>query len=218
MSSLTPSRRTVLRTAAWSVPAVTVATAAPAFASSPNPNDPPTYQTVTQAFTYEARLGGPTGTPLGDIGVEVTAIVPLTAPRGSELNPTETTSTVTIPGNLANLLKQVYLPGATEIDGTSVSTSILTGALSDTTVANLTIPRTPLPGQDQPMITTATGASESGLLVPADATPGLVTITMGEPNSKLTGYNADGPTGGVYDSVLYKKDGVDYTLATFNVV
>lgn len=35
MTELHPTRRTIVRTAAWSVPAVTIATAAPAFAASP---------------------------------------------------------------------------------------------------------------------------------------------------------------------------------------
>lgn len=38
MTHVTPSRRAVIRTAAWTVPAVTVATAAPAFAASGAPN------------------------------------------------------------------------------------------------------------------------------------------------------------------------------------
>lgn len=213
MPEVTPTRRTVIRTAAWSVPAVTVAAAAPAYAVS---LAAPTYQTVTQTFTYEARLGGPTGQALGDISVEVTATVPATAPRGTVLNPTTTSSTVTIPAQLADLLKMVYLSGATSLSGTSVSTSILSGTLPGTTVSNLTIASTPMPPNGQDMVTVATGSSDGGLSVPTTAPPGTTFITMGEPSSRLVGNNDK-----VYESVLYKKPGstdADYRLATFEVV
>lgn len=221
MSSLTPSRRTVLRTAAWSVPAVTVATAAPAFAASSPPGEP-TYQDVTRDFVYDARLGGAAGPVIGQIEVSVTATVPLVAPVGSTLAPTQTTSTVTIPASLADLLKTVYLPGATQIEGTSVSTSALSGAINGATVANLTIPMTQLPPNGQPLVTVASGQSEAPMEVPAGNPTGTVVITMGEPQSQLVGFNADGTaTGGVYDSVLFKREGstdADYQLATFEVV
>lgn len=224
MSSNTPSRRTIVRTAAWSVPAVTLATAAPAFATSPIPGDPtaPEYQTLTKVFSYDARLGGPTGGVLGQIAVEVTATVPLIAPQGATLNPTQTVSKVTIPANLADLLKSLYLPGATQVDGTSVSASELTGVVNTTVTSNLTIPMTPLPAAGQPMVTTASGQSAGGLVIPGNNPTGLVTITMGEPASVLVGYRADGtPTGGEYVSNLYKRVGTtdaDYLLANFNVV
>lgn len=213
MPEITPTRRSIIRTAAWSVPAITVASAAPAFASS---GADPTYQSVTETFTYEARLGGESGPAIGDITVEVTATVPATAPRGATLNPTTTQSTVTIPASLADLLKSVYLPGATSVTGTSVSTSVLSGTLPGTTVANLTIPSTPLPPDGQPLVTVASGSSAAGLPVPVDTPLGTTFITMGQPNSVLTGDN-----GTVYESVLFKKPGTtdaDYQLATFEVI
>ena len=204
MSSVMPSRRTVVRTTAWSVPAITIATAAPAFAAS----EQPTYQTVTKEFTYAATIG--------QVKVVVEARVPLVAPRGTDLDPTTTTSTVTIPDQTRQLL-QLLLGGPAQVGGTSLSTSTLSGALAGTTTANLAIARVPFPSSGN-LVTVATGASASGLTVPTNATPGTVVITMGEPQSTLVGYNASGGQTGTYPSNLTKIAGNDYTLATFQVV
>ncbi|QCX26403.1 hypothetical protein [Nocardioides jishulii] len=51
MTHVTPSRRAVIRTAAWSVPAVTVAAAAPAFAASPPVAAPDMSTTVASTPT-----------------------------------------------------------------------------------------------------------------------------------------------------------------------
>lgn len=207
MSRITPTRRTVVRTAAWSLPAVTVAAAAPAYAASREA----TYQTVTKTFVYSA-LG------IADITVEVTAVdVPLTAPAGETLRQIQTSSTVTIPANLAGILRTSFLGGADQVSGTSASTSQLTGALTLPSTTNLTIPLTPFP-TNAPLVTVASGAG-GALTVPAGTAPGVVTITMGEPTSQLVGHNADGsPNGSVYDSTLAKKTGNDYVLATFEIV
>lgn len=204
MSSVMPSRRTVVRTTAWSVPAITVATAAPAFAAS----EQPSYQTVTKEFIYAATIG--------QVKVVVEARVPLVAPRGSNLDPTTTKSTVTIPNQTRQLLA-LLLSNPVSVDGTSLSTSVLSGSLAGTTTANLVIARAPFPSSGD-LVTVATGASASGLPVPANASPGTVVITMGEPKSTLIGYNASGGRTGTYDSNLTKISGNDYTLATFQVV
>src|SRR5690606_7900009 len=52
MPEIVPTRRTVIRTAAWAVPAVSVAAAAPAFATSPGGEPGATYTTVTRNFTF----------------------------------------------------------------------------------------------------------------------------------------------------------------------
>lgn len=213
MPEIKPTRRAVIRTAAWSVPAVTVAAAAPAFAGS-GPGATPTYQDVTKTFIYTA-LGGAV-----DISVAVTARnVPLTAPVGATLLPIETTSVVTIPATLAPTLRSLFLGNAAKVGGTSVSVSELTGALTLNSTTNLTIPIEPFPAAADPLITTASGTGNP-LTVPGGAIPGLVTITMGQPNSTLVGYNNDDtPNGSTYNSVLaYKTAKTDYVLATFNVV
>ncbi|QIK74558.1 DUF6801 domain-containing protein [Nocardioides piscis] len=133
-----PTRRTVVRTAAWSVPAISVISAAPAFASSPGGSQP-TYQDITKSFIYTAL-----GTI--DILVEVTAIdVPLTAPVGATLKPIQTNSKVTIPANLAPTLRSLFLGNADQVSGTSTSVSELTGAITISSPSNLTIPLTPFP-------------------------------------------------------------------------
>lgn len=208
MSQFTTDRRTIVKGAAWTIPAVSVAAAAPSLAASPTCE--PTYQDITKTFVYSA-LG------IADITVEVTAKnVPLTAPAGASLQPIETSSKVTIPANIAGLLRQLYLPGAVEVDGTSVSVSTLSGAYPGEATTNLTIDRTPFPASGD-LVTVATGTGEQSS-VPDDASTGLVTITMGEPNSTLNGYTEDGSAVGPYESNLAKKDGNDYVLATFNVV
>lgn len=206
-----PTRRTVVRTAAWSVPAISVISAAPAFASSPGGSQP-TYQDITKSFIYTAL-----GTI--DILVEVTAIdVPLTAPVGATLKPIQTNSKVTIPANLAPTLRSLFLGNADQVSGTSTSVSELTGAITISSPSNLTIPLTPFPAAGLPLVTSASGAG-GALSVPANNALGPVVITMGAPSSTLLGHNADGsPNGSTYTSTLAKKAGVDYTLANFNVV
>ena len=59
MPHVTPSRRTVLRTTAWSVPVVALATAAPAFAVSPPPVAQPNLSLSNrQAGTVSRRTSG----------------------------------------------------------------------------------------------------------------------------------------------------------------
>lgn len=59
MTELHPTRRTVVRTAAWTVPAVTIATAAPAFAASPpsclTAAEPVIWQTITVTVYTRTR-------------------------------------------------------------------------------------------------------------------------------------------------------------------
>lgn len=208
MSSVMPSRRTVVRTTAWSVPAITIATAAPAFATSHDVE--PTYQTVEKTFVYEATIG--------QVTVKVNAVVPLTAPVGSILNPTQTTSTVTIPDSTRSILGPFILGNPAFVDGTSKSVSDLEGVLATTTTSNLTIPRTPFPTSGD-LVTVASGVSDSPMQVPAGTSLGTVVIKMGRPESILYGYNANGtPNGKEFKSTLNKITSQDYTLATFQVV
>lgn len=215
MSSLTPSRRTVLRTAAWSVPAVTVATAAPAFATSPPAGGEPTYQNVTGTFLFHPTFLGAPLTNI-DIQVDVEARIPATAPADSVLDPAQTVSTVTIPGDLLPIIRGP-LGTPAEIGGTSLSTSTFSGVLDGESITNLTIDRAPFP-ESGAIVTVARGAGEQPLVVPAGTPNGLVTITLEPPNSTLLGYNAAGDQVGEYASVLAPKDGQDYTLGTFQIV
>lgn len=213
MSSLTPSRRTVLRTAAWSVPVVSVATAAPAFAVS-EPSEP-TYQTVSRTFLFHPSLGGSPLTAF-DIKVDVEARVPLSVPAGSSADPAQTVSRVTIPAALLPIIGSP-LGNPAEVGGTSISTSNLTGAITATSITNLTIDRAPWPTSGD-LLTVARGAGQEPLDVPAGTAPGAVIITLAPPNSTLVGYNAAGAQVGTYQSQLAPKAGQDYTLATFQIV
>lgn len=213
MSQLTPSRRSVVRTAAWAVPAVTLVTAAPAFAAS---GGEVTYQTVTRDFVFHPTvLGQVSKDPNHEVRVQVEATIPLVIPAGMTANPTTTTSTVTIPQSLASLLGPFYLGNPAEIGGTSQSTSRLTGALTGDSVTELTIARTPY-SSSQALVTTASGAGTVGVSAPAGAS-GAVTITLLPPVSTLVGYNASGGQTGTYASTLSAKDGQDYTLGAFTV-
>lgn len=202
------SRRTVAKGAAWTIPAVAVAGAAPALAASPACEA--TYTSITKTFVYSA-LG------LFDITVVVTANnVPVNVPAGVELLPISTTSEVTIPENVVGAMKSLYLGAdATQIDGTSISVSELTGVVTTTATTHLTIPLTPIPANG-PLVTVASG-SGMPLTVPAGTAAGAVTITMGEPVSPLTGYDDAGNVTGTYKSELKKKDGNAYVLATFDI-
>lgn len=220
MPEITPTRRTVLRTAAWSVPAVTVATAAPAFAAS-SPEDPEVqYQEVNETFIFNPVVLGTVNTdPANEVVVNVVATVPLQIPRGMTAAPVQTQSTVTIPASLAGLLGGLILGNPAEFDGTSVSTTALTGAITAESITNLTIARTPWPASGNPLNVVASGSGAEGLFVPAGAPTGPVTMTLQPPASTLQGYTAAGdPSAGAYQSQLSPRPGDDYTLGIFNIV
>ncbi|NYF98442.1 DUF6801 domain-containing protein [Janibacter cremeus] len=211
------SRRAITKGAAWSVPAVAVAAAAPSLAASTNCET--TYQTITKEFIYQTDvpfLG------LRDITVEVTANnVPLVTHPGATLLPIETSSTVTIPEDLAGLLGSVMLGNAAKVSGTSSSESTLSGVIDTVTSTPLTIPLTDFPADGEDLVTVASGAGDP-LDVDSATSPGLVVITMGEPSSTLVGYDESGdPNGKTYDSNLQKDPARDeggyYDLATFTV-
>lgn len=213
MSEIKPTRRTVIRTAAWTVPAVSLAAAAPAFAASPG--DPVVeYQTVNASFAFHPTFLGAPLTNI-DILVDVEARLPLVVPAGLTADPATTVSTVTIPNSLLGIIGP-NLGNPAEIGGTSVSTSRLSAPLSVDSVTNLTIDRAPFPDSGD-IVTVARGVGESSLPVPAGLS-GAVTIELLPPNSTLVGYDAAGVESGTYASALAPKAGVDYTLATFQIV
>lgn len=205
MTNFTTDRRSIVKGAAWAVPAISVAAAAPSLAASSLE-----YTTITKSFVYSVL-------DLFDIGVEVTASqVPVDVHPGVPLDPISVTSTVTIPANLVPIIKGSFLGGATHVSGTSVSVSTLSGAYDATTSTDLTIPLTLIPDSG-PLQLVASGTGVPTVIA-AGTAPGTVTITMGDPASVLTGRNADGSeNGSTYNSNLDKKTGNDYTLATFTI-
>ena len=219
MPEFTPSRRSVVRTAAWSLPVVTIAGAAPAFAASPI-IEGLTYQTVTKTFEFNPVVLGNVNTdPANIVVVNVTATVPLTIPLGATAAPVQTESTVTIPAGLAGILGGLILSNPATVEGTSVSTTTLTGAYSGQSVTNLTIPPTPFTSGSA-LSLTATGSGAEGLTIPGTNPTGPVTLTLEPPRSLLQGRNAAGaPTNATpYASELRAISGNDYTLGTFRVV
>lgn len=219
MPEITPTRRTVIRTAAWSVPAVTVAAAAPAFATSP-PGGEVTYQTVTKTFRFNPVILGNVNTdPANIVVVNVTATVPLEVPRGATAAPVQTESTVTIPAGLAGILGGLILGNPATVEGTSVSTTTLSGAYSGESITNLTIPRTPFTNGSA-LSLTASGSGAEGLTIPAGNPTGAVLLTLEPPQSQLQGRNAAGnPTNATpYASQLSPIATEDYTLGTFTIV
>ena len=218
MSDFTPSRRAVVRTAAWSVPAVSLAAAAPSFAVSPPATPEVTYQNLETTVVFNpVVLGNVSTDPNNEVSVTVRARVPLNIPRGQTADPVETESTVTIPAGLAGLLGSLILQNPTEFDGTSVSTTELTGAFAGESVTNLTIPRTPFPASGNDLVVNATGTGVDGLDIAVDADTGTVTMTLLPPESTLVGYNAAGNETATYTSELSPKAGEDYTLGTFTI-
>lgn len=218
MSEFTPNRRTVIRTAAWSAPVVAVAAASPAFATTP-PTETPTlrYQTVTETFEFRPVIFGTVNEdPANIVVVNVTATIPLEIPRGETSAPVQTSSTVTIPAGLAGILGSLILSNPATVEGTSVSTTALSGAFTGESVTNLTIPATPFAA---PLSLTATGSGAEGLTIPAGNPTGPVTLTLAPPQSQLQGRNAAGaPTNAApYASQLSPIPGNDYTLGIFTI-
>lgn len=206
MTPQTPSRRTIVKGAAWSAPVVTIAAAAPSLAASPCDT---TYTTVTKSFTYRDALGN-------DVIVTVTATnVPATVNPGDTLLPVATSSQVQISAASLGLLKSV-LGNPAQIGGTSNSTSTITYTGGETTSTTpLTIARTDVPASGG-ITLPASGTGEAGT-VPAGAAAGTATIKMGDPTSTLVGYDDAGGQSGTFPSNLTKIDGNDYVLHTFTV-
>lgn len=207
MTHFTTDRRTLVKGAAWAVPALSVAAAAPALAASPCTT---TYTSVTKTFTYTDALSN-------EVIVTVTASnVPDTVNAGDTLLPVSTSSSVQISEASLGLLKLV-LGNPAQMGGTSNSTSTIAyaGGATTSSTTPLVITRTAVPSSGG-ITLPATGTGEAGA-VPAEAAPGTATITMGNPASTLVGYSASGSENGTFPSNLAKIDGNDYVLHTFTV-
>lgn len=199
------SRRTLAKGAAWSVPVIATAAAAPAASASTACEV--TYQTVTKTFTFNDVISQPAT-------VAVTATnVPLVVPNGSSVAAIAISATTTLGATSSSVLPTL-LGNATQIAGTVVSASELSGVATETVTANLTIPMTKLAN---PAVIPADGASPAMTLTATGN--GSVVITMGAPIPTLTGYDDTGATTSDPQALpLTKIDGNDYTLATFTVV
>lgn len=213
MSSRMPTRRTVVRTAAWSVPAVSLATAAPAFATSGQPAAD--YEVVATSFPYNVTASNAT---LGiNIAMGVNTLhMTLRVPRSPF--PTATALVPTVVGSASIELNQsateslrsrsvawlaenpADLPEIPLQFGTSAETLAMR-------VARYTVPATGL------IIVPITGGGTGG--VTTTGTPGTTTVTMGVPRVALKA-QIFGITGDV-NLVFSKVAGQDYTVHTFDV-
>lgn len=216
MSSVMPSRRTVVRTTAWSVPAITIATAAPAFATSHDVE--PTYtDIVDKQFTFKDGTGGA-------VNVLLTTRVPVTVPAGFLLPASSTLSKVTISANTVGTLKAV-MNNPAKLGGTSNSDTYYEGGFAATSTSAGTIAVTDFPASG-PMTFQVTGVGQP-VQVPANLAPGtVVSLRIGPSTSVLRGLQANGTTssGGFinpYNSTLSVADGTtnaDYIVTTFTIV
>lgn len=204
MSNFVPSRRAVIRTAAWSVPAVTVASAAPAFAASPVT---PTYQTVT-TDPLPFNASGVTGS-MGTWTVVLTAEVPDNLPVGTIVAPLALTAVVTIPdaarAGIAGL-------GVTTVSGSATAPYVVGGQAGPLT-ATLAIPELTVPAAGDFVITT-TGNSATFTA----GTAGTFTMELQDIVCNLT--VAPPVLGFISEtSVNLARAGAaaDYTFATFTV-
>ena len=209
MSELSPDRRAVVKTAAWVVPAVSVAAAAPSLAASPVAE--PVYQNVIKTFWYTDDFDE-------FVTVKVTANnVPRLAPGGATLLPMEATYKVTYSQLSTSDIKQ-ELGNPAKLGGLIYNTWLFDGTMDDGELMDLTITplvRTPAVGQ---LIVEASGTGSS-LTVPAGHSTGAVNIHFGLPFTTLLGYNED-------DTPLYRsfemhhRQQLDesYLLATFLII
>jgi len=94
-----------------------------------------------------------------------------------------TTSTVTVPDSIANLLRTF---AATTVDGTSTATGRVDGVVRQST---LTIPKTPVPAAGTTMQVTGTGPSGS---ITAGAAGTTILLGAGAFAATVTGYNSVG--------------------------
>lgn len=202
MSSITPSRRSVLRTAAWTAPVVAVATAAPAFATS----GASFREVTTDALPFAAAIPGLID--LGDWTVTLTSRVPVNLPVGTVVPAPDLTAVVTIPDAAR---AQIASLGPERVSGTATALYPVEGQPAPLE-ANLTIPLTTLPASgDAAITTTGRGASFTA------GAAGTFNISLDTITTNLT---LDPPAlGSIAETsvVLSPKAGQDYTFATFTV-
>lgn len=191
-----PSRRTVVRTAAWAVPAVTVVGAAPHFAAS----------FVTMAPTsatfpaVPAALTSPLETDLGNWEVTVTLDLPTVIHEGDVTPVPNLTIEVTIDAATADLL--VNTAGATTVNGTA-TVPYQVGA--DALTGTVTIPDTTADAAGFTVV--ATGVGGTFTAGPA----GAVTVTMG-----LATINMNMP-GALFPTATLTLDMTGMTLGSFTI-
>ena len=166
------SRRTLAKGAAWSVPVIATAAAAPAASASVVPGS--ATATLNYTCSIAASDGGtPLYTDLAWTAV-ITATVPTSVAPGDAIPQPTITATVTTDAASGNNLRAT---NTKHISGTSNAPYEVAGSVVNpgTRAGNLTIPSTTVPAAGG-VTTTATGL---GLAETAGSSTGDITVTVG---------------------------------------
>ncbi|WP_265446133.1 DUF6801 domain-containing protein [Flexivirga meconopsidis] len=150
------SRRTLAKGAAWSVPVVATAVAAPAATASPGP-----VQTYSAPIQMACKATAPLALDLGTWDATISTQLPSSAAPGDQLNSPPISADVTVPGSATSAMSLV---GAKNIlSGTADSTYSVSGAVVNggSRTASLTVQNTPIAVTGgQPVNTTASGVGQ----------------------------------------------------------
>lgn len=174
----TPSRRTIAKGAAWSVPAVAVAASAPSLAASPGECPE---ESVTTTVTYAVRLTNEgLARDLGDWTAEVTSSLPACVQSGASVPAPPLAITLTTTAEAADLLRSL---GNTSIEGTAEASSTASGSVVDpgARTSTLTVPLTQIP-ETGAIVAEATGNGPEETAGSA----GAYTITLAGFTASLT--------------------------------
>lgn len=207
----TISRRTLAKGAAWSVPVVAVAAAAPAASASPADcittgtisNSPGGIPATTNFACVQTTADGtPTGTDLGKWKVQVLVSTCTAVHAGSTLKaPPSITANVVTSTGAANTLRGLAGDKPRITGGTSAAGYTLTGQVVNsgaTRTGDLTIGAQDVPASG-PITTTATG---SGVLE-TSTTAGSITIAVGSFTVALGYAGFDPDSGAPTDATTY---------------
>lgn len=163
------SRRTLAKGAAWSVPVIATAAAAPAASASVVPGSSSIGPVDVVCDVTVPLLGAQTYT----WSLTLTATTPTSVAPGDSIPAPSLSASVTTDANSASGLR---LLGATSVDGTSSAPYTVTGDVVGSPAsrtASLTIPSTPVPASGA-LTTTATGAGFGETA--GSASPGAITV------------------------------------------
>lgn len=166
------SRRTVAKGAAWSVPVIATAAAAPAASASVVPGQ----SSASLNYVCSVALsdgGTPVFSNLAWTAV-ITATMPTSVSPGDSIPAPTITAEVTTDAGSGDNLRAL---GVTSVSGTSSAPYTVSGDAVNpgTRAADLTIPTTPVPASGG-IVTTASGA---GAAETAGAATGQITATVG---------------------------------------
>lgn len=150
------SRRTIAKGAAWTVPAVAVASAAPSLAASPTCED----ETVTATVTFAVELTNDgLARELGDWTAEVTTTLPACVEANGDIAPAPLSITLTTSDETADLLRDL---NTEELSGSADASYSATGSVVDPGGRSTTLTVAPLQVPESgPIVADATGSAQA---------------------------------------------------------